>query len=179
MAAEKPDVVACLLAEMQGGWELLGVGKGGNEGMTFLRHPCGFGTEQEVEKKKEKTQKDYKTESADVEKNRRNKERGGDEGRAWEREEDSDEGDVVLRGHHRVRVQDADRGQDRERGQAAKRGQERELDRDRNIHRGQEAWRKRPRNRDPGELIPAANTNRDFEDRFRRLELEGRQGRRG
>ncbi|MCJ1425883.1 hypothetical protein MMC29_003784 [Sticta canariensis] len=87
VAAEKPDVVACLLAEMQGGWELLGVGKGGNEGMTFLRHPCGFGTEQEVEKKQKKKKKkkkkeDYKTERANVEKIRRNKERGGDERRA-------------------------------------------------------------------------------------------------
>ena len=188
MAPEKPEVVACLVAEMQGGWELLGVGKGGNEGMIFLRHPCGFGTEQEEEEEEEEEEKKKhdKTERANVEKNRWNRERGGEEGRAWESEEedsdegrawdseyeDSDEEGIAFAGHYRARFQDV------ERGRAARRDQQRELDRNRITYRGQEV-RRRPRNRDPGERIPAADNDRDFEDIFGLLDMEEHQGRRG
>lgn len=50
----REDVIICLVDEMKGGWELLGVGQGGSEGMVFLKHPCGFGPEDEEDKEKDK-----------------------------------------------------------------------------------------------------------------------------
>lgn len=146
MAAEKPEILACLVAEMQGGWEILGVGQGGNEGMMFLRHPCGSGLEseekEENKKKKTKNKEKKKTKWANVEENDWNREMGWDEGRAWdeerawdegrawdeegawESEEDSDEGGVDFLGCGvNVRVHS---GRDREGVQSRNRGRDRE-----------------------------------------------------
>lgn len=43
MSAGKEEIVSCLVLEMRGGWEVLGIGKDLSEGDIFLRHPCGFG----------------------------------------------------------------------------------------------------------------------------------------
>lgn len=45
VAAGKEELISCLVLEMRGGWEVLGIGKGISDGDTFLRHPCGFGPE--------------------------------------------------------------------------------------------------------------------------------------
>ncbi|MCJ1264636.1 hypothetical protein MMC22_004510 [Lobaria immixta] len=147
VAAEKPEVVACLVAEMQGGWEILGVGKGGNDGMTFLRHPCGFGPE--IEEDDEDEEEEKRVKRAKAEENEQNRERDRDEERAWESEEDTDEeiADVwndpmwervqdVDRGRARERVPDVDRGRARERVHNVDRGRDREGDRA--VERGRE-----------------------------------------
>lgn len=54
LEADREDVITCLVDEMNGGWELLGVGKAGSEGMVFLKHPCGFGSEEKEEKREGK-----------------------------------------------------------------------------------------------------------------------------
>lgn len=43
------EVLACLLLEMEGSWELLGVGTDKSQGEIFLRHSYGFGPYMEVE----------------------------------------------------------------------------------------------------------------------------------
>ena len=181
VAPEKPEVVACLVAEMQGGWEILGVGKGGNEGMIFLRHPCGFGPEAEAEMKK-KTKMGKRTERANVAKKVRFEERDREQERAWESEEDDGEDRVQFGGHTRVRFVDeeggrpregaynVDRGQHMERGRAADRGhREREFDGDERIGRNQDAGHNRRGNRD---WAPAAHIYRGFDERIRRRQRE-------
>lgn len=43
------EVLACLLFEMEEGWELLGLGTDQSQGVVFLRQSCGFGSKPEVE----------------------------------------------------------------------------------------------------------------------------------
>ena len=43
------EVLACLLFEMEEGWELLGLGTDKSQGLVFLRQSCGFGSKTEVE----------------------------------------------------------------------------------------------------------------------------------
>lgn len=54
MDAGRTEIVSCLVLEMQGGWEVLGLGRGISEDVVFLRHPCGFGPEIEAEGEVEK-----------------------------------------------------------------------------------------------------------------------------
>lgn len=55
LAKGKEEIISCLVLEFQGGWEVLGIGKGLSDGDTFLRHPCGFGPEVEIEPAKGKS----------------------------------------------------------------------------------------------------------------------------
>ena len=62
MSAGKEEIVSCLVLEMRGGWEVLGIGKDLSEGDIFLRHPCGFGPDTDdndpAAKKKGKDKRD-------------------------------------------------------------------------------------------------------------------------
>lgn len=46
---DREEVLACLVLEMEGSWELLGVGTDKSQGEVFLRHSYGFGPNNEVE----------------------------------------------------------------------------------------------------------------------------------
>ncbi|MCJ1466533.1 hypothetical protein MMC07_005153 [Pseudocyphellaria aurata] len=135
VAAEKPEVLACLVAEMQGGWEMLGVGTGGSEGMMFLRHPCGFGPEVEEEEEEEE----------------KRAERDRDEQRARESDEDdaSDEDnaednvdgeDFDFLGDH---FRDVLQNLNGERADDVNRGRRHEGRADNNLDRGRQRGRAR------------------------------------
>ena len=54
LEAGREDVIVCLVEEMDRGWEFLGVGKGGSEGMVFLKQTCASGSADKEEQKKGK-----------------------------------------------------------------------------------------------------------------------------
>lgn len=43
------EVLACLVLEMEGSWELLGIGTDKSQGEIFLRHSHGYGPDTEAE----------------------------------------------------------------------------------------------------------------------------------
>lgn len=165
MAAEKAEVLTCLVVELQGGWEFLGVGTGGSEGMMFLRHPCGFGPEVEEEDDEEKSERSRDEQGVWESDENDDSDEDSDEDNAEDSDGDVDEEDFDLLGGH---LRGVFQNLNRERADEVNRGRRYGGRAENNLDRG----RQRERVRDADNRVRARARNVPLMRRDRQQEFD-------